>query len=49
MASFSNNISIVKASFNHVHCIDFVFQQDPSFGSIPMKIHLIVVEYELIT
>ena len=50
MVSFLNKLKYLSSQsvLCHIDCIDFLFQQDLSFGGIPIKILLIVFEYELI-
>ena len=50
MASFLNKLKYLSSQsiLCQIHCIDFFFQQDLLFGGIPIKILLVVFEYELI-
>ena len=50
MASFLNKLKYLSSQsiLCQIHCIYFVFQQDLSFGGIPIEILLVVFEYELI-
>ena len=50
MASFLNKLKYLSSQsvLCQIHCIDFLFQRDLSFGGIPIKILLVVFEYELI-
>ena len=50
MASFLNKLKYLSSQsvLCQIHCIDFLFQQDLSFGGIPIKILLVVFEYDLI-
>ena len=50
MVSFLNKLKYLSSQsvLCQIHCIDFLFQQDLSFGGIPIKILFVVFEYELI-